>query len=60
MHRGSLNVVLCRSIAFLAKASPAIVGVKEACGSVGQVIDVVALVQEECPDFAVLSGDDML
>merc|ERR1712137_373685 len=48
------------SIAYLAKASPVIVGVKEACGSVAQVIDVVALTQDDCPNFAVLSGDDVL
>jgi 4-hydroxy-tetrahydrodipicolinate synthase len=36
---------------------PHIVGVKEACGDIGQIADVVALCQDE---FAVLSGDDAL
>jgi 4-hydroxy-tetrahydrodipicolinate synthase len=36
---------------------PHIVGVKEACGNISQIAEVVALCQE---DFAVLSGDDAL
>ena len=36
---------------------PHIVGVKEACGSIGQITEVVARCDEE---FAVLSGDDAL
>jgi 4-hydroxy-tetrahydrodipicolinate synthase len=44
------------TIARLAE-SPHIVGVKEACGDLGQIAHVVA----QCPaDFAVLSGDDDL
>ncbi|MBW2578700.1 MAG: 4-hydroxy-tetrahydrodipicolinate synthase [Deltaproteobacteria bacterium] len=36
---------------------PHIVGVKEACGDIGQIAEVVALCDEE---FAILSGDDGL
>lgn len=39
---------------------PLVVGVKEASGSVSQMMDVVARVKGERPDFAVLCGDDAL
>ncbi len=39
---------------------PNIVGVKEASGNVNQMADVVAALQSERPEFAVLSGDDGL
>lgn len=48
-----------QTIATLAE-HPSIVGVKEACGSVAQVSDVAEAVHASRPDFAILSGDDLL
>jgi 4-hydroxy-tetrahydrodipicolinate synthase len=39
---------------------PNIVGVKEASGDVGQMMDVIATIRAKRPDFIVLSGDDSL
>ncbi len=39
---------------------PNIAGVKEASGSIDQMIDVIATIRPEHPDFCVLSGDDGL
>lgn len=39
---------------------PNIAGVKEASGSVAQMMDVIAAIKPDRPDFAVLSGDDAL
>lgn len=39
---------------------PMVVGVKEASGSVNQMMDVIAKVKELRPAFSVLSGDDAL
>lgn len=41
-------------------ALPNIAGVKEASGDIGQMIDVIADIKNEKPDFTVLSGDDSL
>lgn len=41
-------------------ALPGVVGVKEASGDLNQVMDVVASIKAERPEFAVLSGDDAL
>ncbi len=39
---------------------PNLIGVKEASGNIGQIADVIHLVRERTPAFAVLSGDDAL
>ena len=39
---------------------PNIAGVKEASGDIVQMMEVIAQVKNKKPDFAVLSGDDML
>ncbi len=39
---------------------PNIAGVKEASGSISQMIDVIASIKSAHPDFSVLSGDDGL
>ncbi len=39
---------------------PNIVGVKEASGSMGQMMEVISEIKAKNPDFAVLSGDDSL
>jgi 4-hydroxy-tetrahydrodipicolinate synthase len=39
---------------------PNIAGVKEASGSISQMMDVIAKIKPKHPDFAVLSGDDGL
>jgi 4-hydroxy-tetrahydrodipicolinate synthase len=39
---------------------PSIVGVKEASGSISQIMEVIEAKQEVRPDFTVLSGDDNL
>lgn len=39
---------------------PLVVGVKEASGSIAQMMDVIAKVKSMRPEFAVLSGDDAL
>jgi 4-hydroxy-tetrahydrodipicolinate synthase len=39
---------------------PNIAGVKEASGNINQMMDVIAVIKSEHPDFAVLSGDDGL
>lgn len=39
---------------------PCVVGVKEACGSVGMVSDIAEAVHPLRPDFAILSGDGSL
>lgn len=39
---------------------PNIVGVKEASGDIGQMMDVIAQIKAKKPGFAVLSGDDAL
>lgn len=41
-------------------ALPNICGVKEASGNISQMMDVIAEIKSEKPDFAVLSGDDGL
>lgn len=41
-------------------ALPNIAGVKEASGDVGQMMDVIAAILPQKPDFTVLSGDDAL
>lgn len=48
--------ILPETLARLARVKN-VVGVKEACGSLGQIIEVIALCG---PDFAVYSGDDPL
>lgn len=40
--------------------TPSIVGVKEASGSIPQMMDVIEMRDHERPDFKVLSGDDNL
>ena len=52
----NISVPLLARIAEL----PNIAGVKEASGSVSQMMDVIAQVQSRHPDFSVLSGDDSL
>ena len=47
------------TIASLAKL-PAVVGVKEACGSVGMVSGIAEAVHPLRPTFAILSGDGAL
>ncbi len=39
---------------------PNIIGVKEASGSVSQMMDVIAKIKSRHPDFSVMSGDDAL
>lgn len=39
---------------------PNIAGVKEASGSISQMMDVIAAVKSKHPDFTVLSGDDAM
>lgn len=41
-------------------ALPNVIGVKEASGNISQMMDVIAEIKSEKPDFAVLSGDDGL
>lgn len=39
---------------------PSIIGIKEASGSIPQIMDVLELRNQERPEFAILSGDDNL
>ncbi len=41
-------------------ALPNIIGVKEASGNIGQMMDVIARIKLSKPDFTVMSGDDAL
>ncbi|MCR5289484.1 MAG: 4-hydroxy-tetrahydrodipicolinate synthase [Treponema sp.] len=52
----NISTPLLKRIATL----PNIAGVKEASGSISQMMDVIAEIKSKNPDFAVLSGDDGL